>query len=128
MISIAQPGHEIYCIVTFTKKHCVAQDLTSKKLIRVGEPKKGIYVFKEDLGANIQVNKVISNGLWHQRLGHPSNHALSKVSSRIQVDFSSNNDFGDVCPCAKQTRIMFPIAESKASYFFDLIHLSLIHI
>ena len=40
------------------------------------------------------------------------------------MDISSKNkdEFYDVCLCAKQTRIPFPISENKVSKYFEIIH------
>ena len=58
-------------------------------------------------------------------MGHPSNQALSKVTSNIQLDLISrhNDEFCDVCLRVKQTRIPFPISESNALKCFDLMTL-----
>ena len=72
----------------------------------------------------IQANKAISQELWHRRLGHPSSQALSKVFSDILINISSKykDRACDVCLRAKQSRIPFPVSESKVSQCFDLIH------
>ena len=95
-----------------------------KKLIRVGEPRRGLFVEKDGPNASIQVNKTISYGLWHHRMGHPLNHALSKVSSSIQLYTSINNkdDFYGVCLYPRQTRVPFSISKNKVLKCSDLIH------
>jgi len=60
LISIAQLIDENYCDVTFTKKLCVIQDLTTRSPIGVGEPRRGVYYLKKSLPAKIQANKVES--------------------------------------------------------------------
>jgi len=102
-------------MVTFTKKQWVVQDLTTKKQVGVGKPRRGLFV---------QANKVTSNGLWHRRMGHPSSQILSKISTNIRLDGSGKNkeEFCYVCLHVKQTRIPFPVSNNKASNYFDLIH------
>ena len=73
LISIAQLIEDLCCIVIFTRKLCVIQDPTTKMLIGLGEPSKGVYFYKESLVARIQASKVVSHFLWHRRMGHPSN-------------------------------------------------------
>jgi len=63
LISITQLLNEICCMVTFTKKHCVVQDLTSKKSIGVAEPRRGVFICKEESEASIQANEVASHDL-----------------------------------------------------------------
>ena len=62
---------ETTCDVTFTKKSCVIQDLISRILIGVGEPRRGVYYLKTSSLTSIQVKKVLSYDVWHRRLGHP---------------------------------------------------------
>ena len=47
LISVAQLLDGFCCMVTFFKKLCVIQDLATKNLIGVGEPRKGVFVYKE---------------------------------------------------------------------------------
>jgi len=49
LISVAQLLDKVCCMVPFTKKICVVHDLTAKNLIRVGEPRRGVLVYKADL-------------------------------------------------------------------------------
>ena len=46
LISIAQLVDDNISEVTFNKRLCVIQDLTTKSPIGVGEPKRGVYYFK----------------------------------------------------------------------------------
>jgi len=109
LISVGQLVDEICCMVTFFKKHCMVQDLTSKKLIGVDELHRGVFAFKEDSEINFQANKVVSYNLWHQRMGHPSCQALYKVFSNIELDISKNKNIScDVCLQAKQSHAPFP--------------------
>jgi len=67
---------------------------------------------------------VITHELWHRRVGHPSNQALSSLSNIISGIVSSSNkkDLCDACLRAQQTRLPFNISENKDSKPFDLIH------
>ena len=69
----------------------------------MGEPKRGVFVYKDDLKEKIQVNKVISHEVWLRMIGHPSNKAFSKVPSNIQLDSVSKHKdkVCDVCLHAK---------------------------
>jgi len=78
-------------MITFSKKLYVVQDLTTKNLIGVGELRRAIFDYKEDLKASIRVNKAMSHGLWHHQMGHLSSQAFSKASSNMQSDISSKN-------------------------------------
>jgi len=67
---------------------------------------------------------VITHELWHRRLGHPSNQALSNLSTIISGVLGSSNhkELCDVCLRAKQTQLSFTISKNKVSKPFDLIH------
>ncbi|MCI02916.1 hypothetical protein A2U01_0023950, partial [Trifolium medium] len=73
LISVSQLSDESNCIVQFTKKLCVMQDLTSRMLIGAGERKDGLYYF---CGLRMvkacKIDGVNQVELWHKRLGHPS--------------------------------------------------------
>ena len=45
LISVSQLTEEAECLVLFTNKFCVMQDLTSKMLIRAGEQRDGLYLY-----------------------------------------------------------------------------------
>ena len=124
LISIAQLIEDLYCTVTFTYKSCVIQNLTTKMLIGSGEHRRGVYFYKEGAMTQVQANKVITHELWHRRLGHPSNQALSTLSAIISevVGSSNHKELCDVCLRAKQTRLSFNVSENKAAKPFDLIH------
>ena len=83
LISIAQLVEDLYCTVMFNHKLCIIQDLTTKMAIGIGEHRKGVYFYKGDATAKVQVNKVLTYDLWHRRMGHPSNQALSNLSSIV---------------------------------------------
>ena len=84
----------------------------------------GFYFYKEGATTQAQANKVITDELWHRRLGHPSNQALSSLSTIISevVGSSNHKEFCDVCLRAKQTRLSFNFSENKAAKPFDLVH------
>ena len=71
------------------------------------------------------MNAVNTYDLWHQRLGHPSQQAVSFLSKDLNV-FGSLNKEGtnacDICYRAKQTRCPFYNSENKANDIFDMIH------
>lgn len=58
--------------MTFTQKLCVIEDHFMRMLIGVVEQRRGVYDFKEVQPEEVDVNKVPTCDLWHQRLRHPS--------------------------------------------------------
>ena len=75
LISVTQLNDELNCCVQFTNKLCVIQDLSTRTVIGVGERYDGLYFFRGVPRVNvIAVDCVV--GLWHQRMGHPSDNVL----------------------------------------------------
>jgi len=120
--NVAALIEDIYCIETLTNKLCVIQDPTTRTLVGVGESRRGVYFYKDIVPIDVQVNKVVSYGLWHCRLGHPSSKALSNCFNHIQRNSSDKNDVCDACLRAKQTHVPFHVSENKDMKSFDLIH------
>ena len=76
-----------------------------KMLIGLGEHRSEVYFYTEGVTTQAQANKVMPLELWHKRLGHPSNQALSSLSKSVSgiVSNSSQKDLCNVCLRAKQT-------------------------
>jgi GAG-pre-integrase domain len=57
-------------------------------------------------------------GLWHKRLGHPSDRVLNRI-----FNYSSNiyNTCG-ICKMAKQAKLPFSLSTSKTHSPFELVH------
>jgi len=87
LVSITQLIEDLCCTLTFTRKIYVIQDHTKKTLIGSGEHRRGVYFYKKRPTTEIQANNVVTHDLWHRRMGHPSNQALSKLSSTISNIF-----------------------------------------
>jgi len=123
LISIALFVEDLCCTVMFDRKLCVIQDPTTKMLTGLGEHRKGVYFHKKDATVEVQANKVLASALSDRRMGHPSNQALSNLSSIVSgIDNDNKEDLYDVCLRATQTSLSFSISRNKALKPFDLIH------
>lgn len=71
---------------------------------------------------NIVSSDVNTIKLWHQRLGHASEGAISHLPFITKSKCHILNDC-DICPMTKQTRLPFSKSKTKAENIFDLIHL-----
>nr|GEX62848.1 ribonuclease H-like domain-containing protein [Tanacetum cinerariifolium] len=58
-------------------------------------------------------------------LGHPSDHVLSVLSSKIGLKYDKHVSPCDICHQAKQTREPFPLFAHKSLVVGDLVHLDL---
>ena len=117
LISVTQLSDESNCIMQFTNKLCVIQDLTTRNVIGAGERVNGLYYFRGvPMVKAMKIDGDHSTELWHKRLGHPSGKVLQQIPfvSRSSTKFKSC----DVCPRAKQHRSSFPLSQNKASRIF----------
>lgn len=96
------------CVASYGPDFCAIQDLTSKTLIRAGDPRNGVYYLRTMRGGtSFAAIKKVDLVRWHQRLGHPSHDSLAPLSTIC--GFQLNKDFldcYDVCHRAKQ-KIVF---------------------
>ena len=60
--------------------------------------------------------------LWHQRLKHPSSFPLQLISQNNPEISLASHDICNVCPIAKQTRLIFPNSVISSTKPFELIH------
>ena len=72
-----------------------------------------------------QVNVMISQEIWHNRMGHPSSEVLTTLLKSLGINSAINNDACGVCEAclrAKQSRVQFIPSRNKANELFDLVH------
>ncbi|KAJ0913978.1 putative RNA-directed DNA polymerase [Helianthus annuus] len=109
--------------VLFKEDSCVLQDSKSGRILVTGSQDSGLYfVGKYGNSVNVCYNSFVKSGLWHSRLGHPSDQVLAVLKDKFGV---KNVDHGlcDVCHRAKQVRVPFPLSEHKSKSIGDLVHL-----
>lgn len=68
------------------------------------------------------VGKTIDSALWHMRLGHIPMGVLRRIKT-FNNCISLTLKQCSICPQARQTRVPFPISNSKADVNFDLVHM-----
>jgi len=127
LISVHQLANDKNCIIIYSARCCLIQDLTSKTLIGTAEKRNGVYYLKSDVGGSFfraMQNK--ESLLWHQCMGHPSLGSLTILSVNYGFRLNKNLfDCCDICHRAKQTRSIFSLSDSKAQRPFALIHCDL---
>jgi hypothetical protein len=66
----------------------------------------------------------ISQSLWHQRLGHPSNVITSSMLSKSKVSATADSSsiVCESCLAGKFTRLPFPKSSTKSVIPFEVIH------
>lgn len=99
------------------------QDRISRKVIGLGEFRKGVYYFQPVTQHATSEDTAL---LLHQRLGHPSSSTMSLLPSFNNSSIIKQLlDSCDICFCAKQSRTLFSLSDNKALSLFDLVHCDL---
>ena len=62
-------------------------------------------------------------GLWHQRLGHPSDERLKTLQTYYPDISVEKPYFCDACHQAKQKKLPFSLSTTHSAHIFDLIHM-----
>ncbi|KAG5547669.1 hypothetical protein RHGRI_013386 [Rhododendron griersonianum] len=122
LLSASKITQSLNCCVILFPDFCVLQDLATGKMIGWGKQSGGLYYMSLDRTLPTACHTTHPNATWHHRLGHPSHVCLrliSKANSSISVPFEN---FCNVCPLAKQTRLPFPLSSISSTFPFQLIH------
>ena len=126
-------------IAAFFPTMFVFQDPTTRKVLAVGEGYNNLYICKPSSESSVlppsfelpvfssfvhkDVSKNVALDLFHARLGHTS------VSKLVHVDSCKHSNVSqftcDTCSLAKQSRLPFPVSQSKSLIAFELIHVDL---
>lgn len=136
LMSISRLTWGLNCSVTFYPYWCILQDLVSRKVIGLGKQRKGLYYLmalatdksesKPNHSSPIQSAchlTVSSASLWHRRLGHVASRPLEYIAKHsLNTSLNSDNQVCDVCPLAKQHRLLFGSSSISSVSPFDLIH------
>ncbi|KAF5754617.1 putative RNA-directed DNA polymerase [Helianthus annuus] len=111
--------------VVFKEDSCVLQDSKSRRILMTGSQDSGLYfVGKYGNSVNVCFNSFVKSGLWHSRLGHPSDQVLAVLKDKFGVK-SVDHGLCDVCHRAKQVRVPFPLSEHKTKAIGELVHLDI---
>ncbi|KAK1425214.1 hypothetical protein QVD17_20561 [Tagetes erecta] len=131
LISVNKMAKENKLYSFFTESHCYVQDLLRKKVVMTGRELGGLYMVDpvnecEFLKCNSSVfNCSTSFDLWHNRLGHPSEHVLNTLKQDLFLSKNCLSNPCEVCHKSKQTRNVFSNSDHKSENVGDLIHLDL---
>jgi len=121
----------------FSFELCQIQDARSLKMIGEVKLQEGLYLLQ--LSATKKIvnsfssiteghhdnSKIQDGGIWHKRLGHPSDKVLHLVSKRFPYIVFSETKPYDVCHFSRQTRLSFNNSSSYFEHVFDLIHVDI---
>lgn len=130
LLSVAKVNRKLSCFVTFYPDFYVFQNFYSGRVKGINREKNGLYMMDGDSGGSKfagahTINNSKEHNLWHMRLGHPSQQVMKQIPelnkcAKIPVEKNCH-----ICPLAKQTRLQFPISNSRFNPFLKLVHLDL---
>ncbi|GJX93635.1 ribonuclease H-like domain-containing protein [Tanacetum coccineum] len=98
-------------------------DSFQRSLVGTGSMVGGLYYFdqgKRYANSNVKSSSM-SKGLWHNRLGHPTDQVLDVLKNKLDISDVTTSPY-EVCHKAKQTREPFPFSDHKTTelvYLFD---------
>ena len=96
-------------------------------MIGLGDREDGLYYLRRDdvaVGAVVSGNMSSKLGLWHARLGHPSESVIKLIPCFRNTKVSLLKPC-DICHRAKHIRSTYPLSNNKSSIPFELIHCDL---
>ncbi|WVY94711.1 hypothetical protein V8G54_033799 [Vigna mungo] len=116
--------------LTFSSHGCTIQDIQTRKKTFIAKLIGGLYILDSSFHmltfptqfANNFVNK---NGLWHLRLGRPSDIRLNSLKLKYPFIVHNSTYICDACHISKQRKLPFSNSSSKTMKIFDLIHIDI---
>ena len=131
LISIGKLTQQLKSTILFNTHHCVIQD-PMRKVMGIGKLHGGLYKLllpdSTTSAVNLHSSTVLAasskdqSQLWHDRLGHTPISVIKNIDS-LSTNVNVNSTLPcDVCHFAKQSRLAFPVSNSKAATCFELIH------
>lgn len=94
-------------------------------LVAIAKLVNGVY--KLNTPVHLSAAAVVSNEVWHRRLGHVNSTYLSKMQNAVEgvsidqkVDISKSSCV--ICCEGKQSRLPFPSSDSRSSNLLDIVH------
>ncbi|KAG5516925.1 hypothetical protein RHGRI_037606 [Rhododendron griersonianum] len=122
LLSASKITQSLNCCVILFPDFCVLQDLATGKMIGWGKQSGGLYYMSPDRTLPTACHSTHPNATWHHRLGHPSHDCLRLISKSNSSKTVPFENFCNVCPLAKQTRLPFPLSSISSTLPFQLIH------
>lgn len=122
LLSASKVTKSSNCCVILFPDFCVLQDLATGKMIGRGKQSGGLYYMSPVHTSLTVCHTSNPDTTWHHRLGHPSPACLRLISKSNKFIYTPFDNFCNVCPLAKQTRLPFPLSSISSTLPFQLIH------
>ncbi|XP_071714361.1 uncharacterized protein [Rutidosis leptorrhynchoides] len=125
----------VYCMlrdsklfVSFNESTCYIHDLKCVRTLVTGSQVDGLYILNSNIeGNNSCVTNVnsscVSKSIWHDRLGHPSDHVLNILKGDLKISKIGSHDHCEVCHKAKQTKDPFLLSDHVSYKLGQLVHM-----
>lgn len=132
LLSVSRLTKELQCSVSFFPNFCIFQDLSSGKVLEIGEENDGLYLLNHKGSTDnnerpvrglLATKNKADILLWHRRLGHASVGAMKRLFNFNHDECKQVLDTCEICPLAKQSRLPFPDSNTRSVTVFDLLHL-----
>ena len=128
LVSISKLTSFLKSDLTLCSNKCIIQDSRTRDRIGSVALIGGLYCLDRSITQHVSpflncVTKTV--GLWHKKLGHPSDEKL-KILQTYYLDISVERSyFCDACHQAKQKKLPFSLNTTHSAHIFDLIHMDI---
>jgi len=128
LISISKLTFSLKCDLIFSSNECFIKDIKTRDKIGSTELISSLYIFDRSFKHHTShiLNCMVKNfGLWHHRMGHPSDERLKILKTFYPNCYVERSYFCDACHQAKQKKLHFPFNSSQFAQIFYLIHMDI---
>ncbi|MDV3143336.1 MAG: DDE-type integrase/transposase/recombinase, partial [Sweet potato little leaf phytoplasma] len=153
LVSVSKLARDNHVYVEFHDNFCLVKDKGTGQVLLKGVLNDGLYKFHTAKAASVDVSRsanwsreklgvnnadkslfvlsnsvnVVSKGVWHRRLGHPSLKVFESLLKTCNLPTKVNEKipFCDACQFGKAHALPFPNSTSRTSAKFELIHTDL---
>jgi hypothetical protein len=130
LLSIRQFTRDNYCSVEFDAFGFCVKDMKTRRVIFRCNSDGDLYTFPGSSTRRVPPTAMlatIAGDLWHQRLGHPGQDAMSALQrlSLIKCNKTRSISVCHACQLGKHVLLPFSLSTSASSAIFDLLHCDL---
>ena len=129
LLSVSKLTSDYPCEVTFDSDSVYVKDKGTKQVIGQGRRHKDLYMLKDEKFQAYYSSRqqATSDGVWHQRLGHPHKDILQLLVRNKAIVLSNKETqlLCDACQLGKSCRLPFLASESVSNKPLERVHCDL---
>ena len=129
LLSVSKLTKDYPCEITFDADAVFVKDKVTKAVITQGIRLRDLYMLKNARFQAFYSNRqqATSDGVWHQRLGHPHMDILQHLSrtKTLVMNKASSKTLCDACQVGKSSRLPFLVSKTVTSRPLERIHCDL---